>query len=182
MRLRLSGVYCSVKDKVGYGTIKSFLNGQGTLKPGGANSGAGAEAPAEGGKTHAAAKIRGGGRGQKRQQKEGKQMRRRAAEAPAEGGKPNAAAKFLVGGRRRKLQQKEGKRMRRQMFAWAGGGGSASGRRENESGGKVSRVGGAWRGRVLWRGVKRKGEEGMMVSFLFVPPVQDCSMLFLLGL
>lgn len=114
MRVRLSAIYCSVKDKVGYGTIKRFLNGQGRLKPGDADSGAGAEARAEGGKTHAAAKICGGRKRQRKKNKcGGKCLRGRAgAEAPAEGRKKNAAANVRGGGRR-KRRRKEETRMRK---------------------------------------------------------------------
>lgn len=121
--MRLSGVYCSIKDKV-----ESFLNGQGTLNPRGADSGVGAEAPAEEGKTHAVVKIRAGGRG---------------PEAPVKGGKTYAPANVRVGGRGRKRQRKERKRTRGPAAAHirVGGGGSAGGRMENERGGKVSGVG-----------------------------------------
>lgn len=121
--MRLSGVYCSIKDKVG-----SFLNGQGTLNPRGADSGVGGEAPAEEGKTHAVVKIRAGGQG---------------PEAPVEGGKTHAPANVRVGGRGRKRQRKEGKRTRGPAAAHVrvGGGGSAGGSMQNECGGEASRVG-----------------------------------------
>lgn len=117
--MRLSGVYCSIKDKV-----ESFLNGQGTLNPRGADSGVGAEAPAEEGKTHAVVKIRAGGQG---------------PEAPVEGGKTHAPANVSVRGRGpagAEAPAEGGK-----TDAGAGGGGSAGGSMQNECGDEASRVG-----------------------------------------